>query len=617
MSRLRRPARVCLVTRRVAALTGALWLCAGCSTDTAEIADDPDMGATVVVESVEVGTVLPGTNATVRGVFFDHGVYQARLVGDVSGTAVDDPLPARFLDSERLALVFEPDFVTRLPEGQLVGNVEITARIEGLPGLAQVPIRAEVLHSIEPRLDSIAFGVFPASPVQVIGDGFIANDEGSTVVELRAMYTSGADGSERPLEQRATAAPPEVARGRDEVSFVFDPSWVGIAPGSISGEARVVNEGRGWFAEGAWTPIDVDLLPPNIDSLSTLSASRGEAVRISGQGFPGGAAGGSTTLRLGGSFVLPGGMPVDITGLELNPVRESGTDLVFSFQVRYEFGCESNDLGARPGRIDGSVTPVISFEGQTVEGGAFPLVFDILPTKQVVHLNFLPAFTDSLRLFGLRNVSREVKERVVEVIRRDYAGINLDLRVTEPTDFLDYSIVQIGGPDPNGGQLFGLDNTPDLDHCNQRLDDYLAGRNADSEGYGGIFVESFLQLSPSRGTNENPLANDAFDDIFDSVLDDEVEAGEYPGGDRDEVIDLAIRTLGNLVGNTATHEIGHSLGLPRQPGCGQYHNAAGDRQIMDCGRDRPFEERAELVPGGHATWTPENRQYLEEILPLP
>ena len=84
-----------------------------------------------------------------------------------------------------------------------------------------------------------------------------------------------------------------------------------------------------------------------------------------------------------------------------------------------------------------------------------------------------------------------------------------------------------------------------------------------------------------------------------------------------DVIRRAIHTLGNLVGNTATHEIGHSLGLPRAPECGAYHNAAGDRQIMDCGADRPFEERAELTPGSNAVWTPENRRYLEEILPLP
>ncbi len=596
------------------ALFAALTLCAACSSE--RDGNDVPLGSPPVLESVEVDIVLPGTTGTIRGaVFFEHGIYLGRIVGDVSGVAVDREVPLRFIDSGRLALLFEPGFVAEVPEGQLVGIVEVSAEVEGLHAAASVAIQARVMNSMEPRLDSIAGDVFPASPVQVIGGGFIAGDGGRTVVELRATYTHD-DGRQTTFEQSGIATPPEGSTSRDEVSFLFDASWVGIEPGHIEGEVRVVNEGRGWFAEGEWTMVTLDLLPPTIERLSTESASRGEAVRILGNGFLGGDAGGTTTLRLGGDFLPPGGQAVPIDGVELNPEWESGTRLVFSFRVHYEPDCESDDLGATPGRIDGTVTPVISLDGQTVEGEASVLVFDILPTKQVVHLDFLPAFTDSLRLFGLRNVSREVKARVLKVIRRDYAGINLEIREVEPTDWLDYSIVQIGGPDPNGSRLFGLDNTPDLDHCNQRLDDYLAGRNADSQGYGGIFVESFLQLSPSIPGNQNPLTHEAFDEIFESVMDEEVERDEYPDGPRAEVIERAIRTLGNLVANTATHEIGHSLGLPQAPGDDRFHNTPGDRQIMDPGRDRPFEERAELE-GVHAEWTLENRRYLAEILPLP
>ena len=86
-------------------------------------------------------------------------------------------------------------------------------------------------------------------------------------------------------------------------------------------------------------------------------------------------------------------------------------------------------------------------------------------------------------------------------------------------------------------------------------------------------------------------------------------------GARYEVVSRAIGVLGHLVGNTLSHELGHSLGLPVYPGCGQYHNAPGELQMMDCGQDRPFVERAGLDPRGFATWTPENREYLENILP--
>ena len=600
---------------RLVRIAIAALLVLGCSTDSDEIEPPPAPEATLVLTAIDLSLMLPGTTATVTGVGFSaNGSYQARFVG--AGT--DREIPVRYVDDAHLEVEFEPGLVTGLPPGPVTATLVVTAVIDGLDGRAELPVQAEVVQRLQPRLDSVALAVFPASPVQVIGDGFIAGTEGETLIEIRGTYTNRADLSETPVEVTVEGRPP-VPEGwrRDEVVFIFDPAWVGIEPGRIEAEVRVINGGRGWSDESDWRPFSFDLLEPAIDPLTTLAASRGEAVRISGQGFLGSGVGGVTTLRLNGTFQTRTGQALPIDGLELNPVWESGTSLVFSFRVMYEFGCESADLGATPGRLEGTVTPIINLDGRTVTGGATPLSFDILPTKQVVWLKFLPAFTDSLRLFGLRNVSGEVRDRVLEVIRRDYDGINLEVRLSEPTDFLEYSIVEIGGPDPNGGQLFGLDNTPDLDHCNQRLDDFIAGRNADSEGYGGIFVESFLQLSPSRGTNDNPLKHDAFDEIFDPVLGTAVEAGEYPGGGRDDVIRRAIHTLGNLVGNTATHEIGHSLGLPRAPECGAYHNAAGDRQIMDCGADRPFEERAELTPGSNAVWTPENRRYLEEILPLP
>ena len=257
----------------------------------------------------------------------------------------------------------------------------------------------------------------------------------------------------------------------------------------------------------------------------------------------------------------------------------------------------------------------ITYGDQQIDGTPSPLVFEVLPTRQVVHLKFLPAFTDSLRLFGLRNVSGPVKDRVFEVIRRDYAGFNLVVQAQAPTDFLEYSTVEIGGPDPNAQGLFGLDNTTGLDTCNTRLDDNLAGQNADSNGaFGGVFVESFRQLSPRVG--DNPLASPIFDEIFDPVVNVPVTSDEFPGGARDAVVERAIRTLGNLIGNTITHEIGHSLGLTRVPGCGQYHNPPGPRQIMDCGADRPFAERAEVEPDSNGMWLEGNRIYLEQILPL-
>jgi hypothetical protein len=260
------------------------------------------------------------------------------------------------------------------------------------------------------------------------------------------------------------------------------------------------------------------------------------------------------------------------------------------------------------------VTPIIELEGTRVEGVTTPLDFEILPSRQLVYLRFLPAFTDSLRLFGLRNLSADVQDRILEVLHRDYEGINVDFRTLAPEDFLDYAILEFGGPDPNGQNLFGLDNTPDLDRCNERLSDNLAGRNADGAGYGGIFVESFLQLSPANGA-DNPLASAAFDEVFSDVRRTPATPDDL-FGPRADVVRRAVLSLGNLIGSTASHEVGHSLGLPVVPGCGDYHTAPGDAQLMDCGADRPFAERVELNGAAPGRFNPEDLEYLRQILPL-
>ena len=51
-----------------------------------------------------------------------------------------------------------------------------------------------------------------------------------------------------------------------------------------------------------------------------------------------------------------------------------------------------------------------------------------LRPKQVVVVRFLSSYQDSLRLFGLRAVDNAVRARVLEVARRDYAGINIEFR---------------------------------------------------------------------------------------------------------------------------------------------------------------------------------------------
>jgi hypothetical protein len=250
-------------------------------------------------------------------------------------------------------------------------------------------------------------------------------------------------------------------------------------------------------------------------------------------------------------------------------------------------------------------------------------VFTVAPQKQVVYISYLPGFTDALRLFGLRNMEAAVRSRILEVATRDYQGISVEFRSTRPTDFVEYSVIEVGGEDPNHQGLLGLDATMGKDTGNLYFDDVIGGNNADSResghyAFGGVFVDSFLAFSP-RADNPMPIASQRFDDLFGPFMPSQggtpVEAEEYPGGARANAIEQAVRALGSMLGNTVSHEVGHTLGLAAGP-ADLFHNPVpAPNQMMDGGSDRPFEERAEIDGLGPATWSPDDLLYLQQILP--
>src|SRR5205823_4671227 len=137
-----------------------------------------------------------------------------------------------------------------------------------------------------------------------------------------------------------------------------------------------------------------------------------------------------------------------------------------------------------------------------------------------------------------------------------------------------------------------------------RFNDYIGGSNAASaqEGFyafGGVFIESFLAMSPSVRIDGEPLpiASARFDDIFKSFVPEmggrEIELSEISSGPRSPGVAEAIRVLGNLIGSTVSHEFGHSLGMSIEPG--NFHNLDDEpNELMDSGSNRPFEERAQI-----------------------
>jgi hypothetical protein len=246
---------------------------------------------------------------------------------------------------------------------------------------------------------------------------------------------------------------------------------------------------------------------------------------------------------------------------------------------------------------------------------------------------------ESLRAYGLRALDTAIRERVLDVMARDYAGINLELRTEEPDDLDLYTIVEIAGEDPNQQGLLGYDNTPGKDFNNERLHDRIGSFNAQTEAegfaaYGGVFVESMFTFSshPPAG-----LVADAPSPLFDAIFDplredrggrpvsstDDVDGGitvpdsgaACPGTDRPTQVACAVWTLGSLIGTTASHELGHALGLAQPMVTNAFHNLGdGPSRLMDAGAQRPFEERAELGDGP-GVFCESSYQYLRNILP--
>jgi hypothetical protein len=296
------------------------------------------------------------------------------------------------------------------------------------------------------------------------------------------------------------------------------------------------------------------------------------------------------------------------------------------------------DLRTIAGTFSGTAQPIVFAESDEEQGTATPVELAIAHVKQVVYVAYQASYRSSLVGYGLLAADQAVRDRIALVGVRDYAGVNVELRATPPDDFALYSEVDVGGPDPNDLGLFGYDNTPGKDVGNVRLFDRIGGVNASTQadgypGYGGVFVDNFLGFSqhPPPAVARLPFDTTLFDAVFDPLRDDRgghaatlaevaalaplTDGSACPASDRATQVACAIFVLGNLVGTTLTHELGHSLGLANPYGDG-YHDA-GDRpnRLMDTGDNRPFEERAELAGQGPARFCIDEFTYLTKILP--
>jgi len=615
---------------------------AACASSTA-----PDPGLEgLAISKVAPGTVVPGSKLVIAGASFvdaQWGEATLRLVGKAGGQQVDLAWPATFVDFSTMTVAIDAAKIDALGgDIDFAGeaSIEVVATSDGETYRSgTIDCDLAFRRKLIPLPTSVVDGViFVNDQIEVDGDGFLlGGDEGSTIARVTGCFQADGTGTCTPIAAQDIPMLPREPLSRQKAAFPFAPKIAGIKPGQFVGTVTVQNQ-HAAGDELTAQPIAVDytVVTSQVFSTEPPIASLGQYVFVRGGGFVGGEAGALTELELTGTFNKTGMNPFPIT-MYLIPEYVEGRVVRYVLNTDDELGT-SLDLHKETGKFTGTITPVIHYGGQTVRGVSTNVSFEIAPVKQVVYLHFSPSYVEGLRDFGLRAVDNRVRDRILAVLARTYQGVNIEFRTAPVTDFALFEEVTLTGVDPNDMGLFGYDNSPGKDNGNVRLYDKLGGVNAVTQqdgypGYGGVFLRSLMGFSkhPGAFAKTVPGADPVFDQVFDPFRGDRdgtpvsatdlaggvtalADGSTCPAGDRTGKIQCAIFVLGNLVGGTLAHEIGHSLGLanPYQEG---FHNS-GDApaRLMDAGGDRPFMERAELMGQPPAVFCDEEYAYLREIL---
>lgn len=623
---------------RALALTALCAALAGCPG--AEDQQRPDPPTAATVRGISPTVLLVGTAIEIDAVGYTLDAEHTLEIATAAGAQVS--LPLQVVEGRVGASLDQAAFDTLG-----VGKQTVTARIRsrnswgetlGDPGVFGV----ELVASLSPSVTAIGDGLVHLNdPVAVEGQGLLLGGaEGRTAVELSGCFLPAGQPAScatngTPATITIDLGAVDASRGRG--SFSYPAKLAGVRPGRFSGTLALVNYQKGKPpSRSAERQVTFDVQRTTLTGLNSGAVSLGEFLQIQGRGFVGGE--GSTLLEFDGSFKPSSG------GLT-RPVKLAFvTGFVDGQTLRYVLE-EENGIGAavdlrdESGTLSGTWTPVVSLGSEQQVGSGVVLALEIGAVKQVVHLRFLPSWQEALRAFGLQPADQRVRDRIFTVVRRAYQGINVEIRAEQPDDFGLYAIVDIGGPDPNGLGLLGYDNTPGKDVENKRLFDHVGGVNALTQedgypGYGGIFASSQLAFSehPPAGMAKSPLHTPLFDQIFDSVRPDrgrEVTSEEVaaapslkfsagcPATDRVGQVACAIFVLGNIIGHTAAHELGHSFGLAEPYGAPTTYHNPGDvpNRLMEGGSGRPFAERAELAGQGPAVFCDDEYAYLQLLMP--
>jgi hypothetical protein len=594
----------------------------------------------LALESVGPTAWLPATHVVLTGRGFvdaSLGRGSVALAGQFGGTSFDIEAPITTRDSGHADWYVNGEvFGGRTGHFRGRARVDFDSLVDGAThSSAPLAVELDVVATLAPRVDQLATEpVFVNDVVTAVGDGFLLGDrEGDTVAHVEGCFQPAGAGTCARVAGVDLPATPHTPLGRTAVDFVYAPAISGLALGQFQGQVTLRDRLPDGTEHDA-TPMTVTwhIGPPAILATPTV-ASLGQRLAIRGGGFVGDAdSDEATLLRLDGSFTPEAGGAAQPVSVRLVPTFVSGQLLEYVVDDEDALGTLLM-VRAQAGRLRGTLVPITSRGSETVMGAAAPLDLAIGHVKQVVWVRFLDGYTESLERFGVRALDDRIRARIFAVARRDYAGVNIEFRDTEPLDFALYEIVDIGGPDPNDMDLLGYDNTPGKDVGNLRLFDHIGGVNAATQsdgfpGYGGVFTLPFL------GFSEHPsdvarlaIASPLFDRIFDpfraewggrpadaeDATDTSVQAGQRncPALGRSGQVACAAYVLGNLLGTTLTHEVGHSLGLANPYGEGFHDAGDAPNRLMDVGNARPFAERAELMGEGPAVFCDDEYAYLQ------
>lgn len=618
--------------------------------------------------------ILPKTTIHVTAEGFDpSAVYSLILLGKLTDNGGQKTISfsqeLNVISKGKAELLISDDLFAEIGVGNFQGVGYILA--ENAAGQIQgsnLPVSLRFVKSLEPSISEPPNGsIFFNSNVEIKGDGFLLGDtEGTTWVELSGCC----DIDGQPILSLVPLQPAEEGN-RQKGFFIFSPKIAGLKQGAMKLTIKPINKHADKeISYGTVSPLfSLELKPSMILGFKQPIVSLQQYLDIRGKGFIGGEDEGYTLIKFEGTFTPKatnqaitiksqttssdsnGFIPEFINGEWLRHViaEGEGLDLIVSSGNKYglELKCAVGQLDGRNqgGVLNGKWTVVLHYQEHTLVFPPQTLSLKIGGVKQVVWVRFIEdeqGWSHALSLFGLEAANDLIKKRVFEVLRRIYLGLNIEFRDTEPQDFKLFAQLQIRGNDPNNQDALGMDNTYGKDQYNQRLDDIVGGYNdfskqSRSPGYGGVFVIGFLKWfsehPPDGGASVVP--NPLFDEIFDAFRPDtgiplapeevtqipELNSTTDCPTNKNWIMQAAcaIRVLGNMVGATAGHEFGHSLGLahPDDPSIATCHNfGEAPNRLMDAGAGRPFEERAELMGEGPSVFCSENFDYLQYILPI-